>query len=108
MDTSEEIIFANSQIRPLLINKEEYYLCYTHNDLNIQAITNSINERSSLACNTGISSIRANNSNPTIGKIDIFGKKPEDKKYFKFTSNGESNTNYISFGYALLQIFKQK
>lgn len=90
MESSEEFIFANSQIRHILINKEEYYLCYSHNDINIQKILNLIKENS--LDDNDISTV-----NPTIGKIEVFCKKPEDKRYYKYTSNGESifnlNTN---------------
>jgi len=84
MESSENIIFANSLIRPIIINKEEYYLCYYHGDLNITEILKYLENKDCTEKKEFTSNEKS------FGKIEIYAKKPEENKYYKFFSNNES------------------
>ncbi len=93
MENSEDIIFSNSLIRPVIINKEEFYLCYQHSDIHLTKIYQNLNDDND-DNDDNLNLVKLfkdiTNNDLNLGKIELFAKKPEGNKYLKYSMQNES------------------
>lgn len=94
MEKCDEVIFMNSVMRPILINKEEFYLAYTHGDINISEISKYLenqNEEQSMMKKNSVSDLHNLDKNKSkafdLGRIELFPKNVSQGSYYKYSSD---------------------